>query len=87
VEAEDERRHAVGQPDGQDAERPTRLEGEPHERDVLERVAELAGRHGDVDAAEVPPPEKPEGAALGRDGVNARLLGGVGHRVGHRPLE
>jgi hypothetical protein len=53
VEAEDQRRDAVGESDRDDAERPTGLEREPHQRDVVERVAELTREHGEVDPAEV----------------------------------
>ena len=53
VEAERERRHAVCEPHRDDAERASRDEREPHERDVVQRVAELAGGDGDEEAAEV----------------------------------
>ena len=58
VEPEDECRHAVGEADGDHAERPAGDEREPHEGDVLERVAELADRDGGVGAPEVPPPQE-----------------------------
>jgi hypothetical protein len=58
VEPEHERRHAVRETDGDHAERAARDEREPHERDVLEGVTELADRDGRVGAAEVPPPQQ-----------------------------
>ena len=43
MQAEQDRRDAVCEPDGDDAERAARVECEPHQRDVVQRVAELAG--------------------------------------------
>jgi hypothetical protein len=69
VEAEQERRHAVGEADSDDAERAACLEREPHQRDVVERVAELARRDGQVRPTEVALPEERE---------RARRPGGIG---------
>jgi hypothetical protein len=44
VEAEDKGGHAVGETHGDYAERTAGLQRDPHQRDVVERVAELAGR-------------------------------------------
>ena len=60
VQAEDERGEAVGEPHGDDAERPAVLEREPHQRDVVERVAELADRDGGEERPEVAPPQERE---------------------------
>jgi hypothetical protein len=57
VQAEDERRDAVGQTHRDDAERPAGVEREPHQCDVVERVAELAGRNREIEPPEVGPPE------------------------------
>jgi hypothetical protein len=75
VQAEDERRQAVGESNREHAARPAGLEGEPHQRDVLERVAELARRHRDVDAAEVAPAQQLERAPRRRERVDPRLFG------------
>ena len=53
MQAEDDRGDAVGETDGDDAERTTGVEREPHERDVVQRVAELACNHGEVQVTEV----------------------------------
>ena len=53
MQPEEERGDAVGEPDGDDAERPARVEREPHQRDVVERVAELARRDGEEEPPEV----------------------------------
>jgi hypothetical protein len=84
VEPKYESGHAVRQPHGEDAQRSARLEGEPHERDVLECVPELARRDRDIHAPEVGAREQREGAPRRRDRVDTRLLGCVGDRVGHR---
>src|SRR5262249_49453379 len=79
--------------DREHAERPSRLEREPHQRDVLERVAELADGDGPVDVTEVAPTqegERPVGClGLGVLGSKTRQSGcrGLGHLVvlPHRP--
>ena len=53
VEAEHERRQAVGEPYRDDAERAAALECDPHQRDVVQRVAELAHGHGEIQRPEV----------------------------------
>jgi hypothetical protein len=53
VEPEDERGDAVCQPHSDDAERSACHEREPHHRDVLEGIAELARHDGHVRAPEV----------------------------------
>jgi hypothetical protein len=58
VEAEHQRRHAVGEADGDHAQRSARDEREPHERDVLERVTELADRDRRVCTPEVAAPQE-----------------------------
>ena len=83
VQAEDERRQAVGEPDGDDAERAAALEREPHQRDVVERVAELADRDGEEQVAEVAPPQEREATRPARAGVRRQLPGDVEDRVGH----
>ena len=83
VQAEDEGRHAVGQPDGDHPERSGRDEREPHERDVLEGVSELADGHRRVCPAEVAAPEK-QHRSLRRGGcLGHELLWNRGHGVGH----
>ena len=64
VQPEEERGHAVGEPNRDHAERPARDEREPHERDVLEGVAELADRDRRVRPPKVAAPEI--SAAAGR---------------------
>ena len=56
--AEEERGDAVGEPHGDDAERAARVEREPHQRDVAERVADLARRDREVERAEVAAPQQ-----------------------------
>ena len=85
---------AVGEPDGDDAERAARVEREPHQRDVVKRVAELARRDREVEPPEVGTAQKSEGA-LGRrrrglelardveDGIrHAAEYSGLGARLG-----
>jgi hypothetical protein len=60
VEPEDDCRNAVGEADRDHTKRATRDEGEPHESDVLERVAELADRNRPVRASEITPPKERE---------------------------
>ncbi len=88
VQAEKKRRDAVGEPDDEHACRARDLEGEPHERDVLERVAELAGRDRRVRQAEVPPAKEVEGA-LGRLPMRVweRFLGLGGQYIGQNCLQ
>ena len=88
MQTEEERRDAVCKPDDEHAGRAGDLEREPHERDVLERVAELAGRDRRVRQAEVPPPKEVEGA-LGRlpIRVRERLLGLGGQYIGQNCLQ
>jgi len=86
VEAEDERRDAVGEPHRHHAEGSARLEGEPHQRDVVERVAELADRDGDIEATEVATlADELEGAHCGWCPGAEALLRKRRHRVGHGP--
>ena len=88
MQAEEERRDAVCKPDNEHTGRPRDLEGEPHERDVLEGVAELARRDRGVREAEVSPAKEVEGA-LGRlpTGVWERLLGLGGQGIGQNCLQ
>ena len=83
VQPEDERRDAVREAHREHAERPAGLEGEPHQGDVLERVAELARRYRDVHAPEVAPAQERERPARRRERVDARLFGRTGDRIGH----
>ena len=84
MQAEQEGRHAVGDPDGDDAERAALLEADPHQRDVVERVAELAHRDGEVERAEVRAAQEPERAGPG--GLcEPDLARDVEDRVGHDP--
>jgi hypothetical protein len=62
VQAEDEGGEAVGEPHGEDAERAGAGEREPHQRDVVEGVAELADDDRGVGAAEVAPVQQVERA-------------------------
>ena len=48
MKAERQRRNAVGQPHRDHPERPAPEQRYPHQRDVMERVAEFADRHGYV---------------------------------------
>ena len=84
VQPEDEGRQAVGQPHGHDAERTAAVEGEPHQGDVVERVADLARRDGAEEEPEVTAPQEPErrGASGPRELALARQ---VEHGIGHRP--
>jgi hypothetical protein len=56
VQPEQERRHAVRQADREDAERPGRDQREPHQCDVMERVAELADDDRRIRPPEIAPP-------------------------------
>jgi hypothetical protein len=58
VEPEQQRRDAVRKPHGDDAERPACLQRDPHQRDVVEGVAELAGRDRQEQAPEVGPSQE-----------------------------
>ena len=83
VQAEDDRGDAVREPHGDHPERPADVEREPHQRDVVQRVAELARGDGEVEAAEVGPPQQlaralPAAAAL------LELARDVEDRIGHR---
>jgi hypothetical protein len=84
VEPEDDGRNAVGEADRDHTERATRDEGEPHESDVLERVAELADRNRSVRAPKITPPKERERGLRSRRvfRANRRDLGR--HRFGHR---
>jgi hypothetical protein len=62
VEAESERRDAVRKPDGQHAQRPAGDERVPHEREVLEGVAQLARRYREIHTPKVRPPKQPSDA-------------------------
>src|SRR5436305_1212907 len=73
VEAEHERGHAVGDPDRHDPERSARDEREPHQGDVVERVAELARHDGEIEPPEVGPPEQREGLLARRRGAEHLL--------------
>src|SRR5262249_37741292 len=85
VEAEDERRHAVGEPHDQNAQRPARDERRPHQRDVLERIADLARAHREIDAPEARPPQQRERAGGGRrEGMWQRLLRRCSYGICHR---
>jgi len=70
VEAEDERGQAVGQPHRDHAERPSGEQRRPHQRDVLEGVAELAGGDREIDAPKAGPPKQCK-----RPGCGQRLEG------------
>ena len=83
VEAEDDRRDAVRQPDRDHAERPARVEREPHQRDVVQRVAELARRYCEVEPAEVGPAQELQGAPRRRCG-QLELARLIEDRIGHR---
>jgi hypothetical protein len=87
VEAKKQCRDAVGEADGEHAQRPGRLEREPHERDVLKRVAELARDDGAVSEAKIPPAKKAERSATPTHGLQPRLPGRSGKRSGHDGLE
>src|SRR5439155_25753866 len=65
-------------------ERTAAVEGEPHQGDVVERVADLARRDGAEEEPEVSAPQEPErrGASGPRELALARQ---VEHRIGHRP--
>ena len=75
VEAEGERRDAVGEADGQHAERAAGDERVPHQREVLERVAELARGDRQVHAPKVRPPEQRPGR------LPAPCVASLPHRV------
>ena len=83
VQPEEERGHAVGEPNRDHAERPARDEREPHERDVLERVAELADRDRRVRPPKVAAPEE-RGRPLGPSRLSReQLFRSRGRRLGH----
>jgi hypothetical protein len=82
VEAEDERRQAVGEPHDQDAQRPACEQCRPHQCDVLERVADLARPDREVDAPEAWAAQQREGAGCRRrHGMRQRLLRRCGYRI------
>lgn len=59
------------------SQRAAGLEREPHQRDVLERVSELADGDREIDTAEVPPAqERGSSLWLWRHGHGASLPGG-----------
>jgi hypothetical protein len=64
VETEEECGHAVGEPDCDHSQRAAGLEREPHQRDVLKRVSELADGDCEIDTAEVPPAQERGGGSL-----------------------
>lgn len=82
VQAEDERGDAVGESDRDDAERPARIEREPHQRDVVQRVAELARGDGEIHVPEFVPPEQLE-CASGTRRRRPQLVRDRGHGIGH----
>ena len=66
MQAEENRRDAVREADGHHTEGAAGVEREPHERDVVQRVAELAGGDGQEQTAKVWPAEQPERAVASR---------------------
>jgi hypothetical protein len=82
VKAEHERRDAVREPDCEHAERAGRHEREPHQRDVVERVAELADDDRRVRAPEVGALQKVERAPFGQGRVEL-FLRQRGDRICH----
>ena len=82
VQAEQKRGHAVGKANGDHSERPCSDQREPHQRDVLEGIAELADRHGGVGTAEARAAQQPERALrVGRASREQFFRSGPG--VGH----
>ncbi len=90
MKAEEQGRDAVGQAHDEHTHGPAGLEREPHERDVLEGVAELARRDRRVGEAEVVPAEEMQRAggrallevrerllALSRQGIGQNCLHAV----------
>ena len=86
VEAEDKRRHAVREADGDDAQGATGVEGEPHEGDVVQRVAELARCDCEVEVAKVVPAQQRERPRRPRR-QRAQLVGECRDRIAHADLE
>ena len=86
MQPEDERRDAVGEPYGDDPERPAGVEREPHQRDVVQRVTELAGGDREEEPAEVAAPEQVQRLGRGRCGAGLELAGDVEDRIGHLEL-
>jgi hypothetical protein len=79
MQSKDEGRQAVGQLHGDHAERSAAVEGEPHQRDVVERVAGLARRDGAEEEPEVPAPQEPERRGrLGRASSRSRGTSNTG---------
>ncbi len=84
MQPEDERGDAVGESYGDHAERAARLEREPHQRDVVQRVAELARRDRQVEAAEVGPAQQRQRTSPGlRLGWQLQLARLIEDRIGH----
>jgi hypothetical protein len=83
VQPEDERRDAVREPNGDHPERAGRLEREPHQRDVVQRVAELAGCDREVQAAKVAAPEERHRAHAPRRRDRLELAWPVEDGIGH----
>ena len=90
MEAEEERRHAVGEADGDDPERAAPIKREPHQGDVAEGVAELARGDRAEEDPEVAAAQQPEGRRAFRPGqlALARIVeDGIGHWSGLSTLD
>ena len=82
MQAEDDGRDTVREPNRDHAKRAAGVEGEPHQRDVLQRVAQFARRHGDVEPAEVGAAEELDRSPPRRGG-QFELAGLIEDRIGH----
>ena len=77
MQAEDERGHAVGEPYCNDAEWPAGVEREPHQGDVVQRVAQFARRDGQVDVTKVAAPEQADCFAWDRGAETGSSSSGI----------
>ena len=84
MQAEDDRRDAVGQPNGDDTERAARVEREPHQSDVVQAVAELARDDREIEPPEVGAAEELKGTTRLAAGAGLELTRDVEDRIGHR---
>ena len=83
MQPEEERGHAVGEPHRDHSSGTADVEREPHQRDVVERVAELARGDGEVHPSEVRAVEQVERARRGRRRLQLtrNVEDGIGHEA------
>jgi hypothetical protein len=86
VQAEDDRGDAVGQANGDDTEWPARVESEPHQRDVVQAVAELARDDREIEPTEIGAPEELERSTRLPAGARLELTRNVEDGIGQEVL-